>query len=130
MKKIISMVFLLILLLSAAMPTAYAAHHGNHQYGKTHSRSGRNQENCTNSCTFADENGDGICDNCKNVCPDCKTGKDKDGDGTCDDCGRCCHYADADNDGICDHQTNGARHKISQNSVKKSHCGKIRNRHH
>ena len=53
---------------------------------------------------YADEDGDGVCDNCGTACG-YRHYADEDGDGFCDNCGIACgyrHYADEDGDGVCD----------------------------
>ena len=53
---------------------------------------------------YADEDGDGVCDNCGTACGYWHYA-DEDGDGFCDNCGIACgyrHYADEDGDGVCD----------------------------
>ncbi len=112
MKKLICAVLALTLLLAAGVPTAFA-HGGGHrnctkndwcyQDGScikgTRCSSGGS---CVNHCRFADEDEDGICDNCQSQCLNCQEGKDEDGNGVCDSCGVCSHYLDEDQDGICD----------------------------
>ena len=135
MRKIICTLLAVALVLSAGVPTAFAAHHhGGHHGGhngscvqeKTCSQDG----NCVGNCQFVDEDGDGICDNCENICPDCQEAKDTDGNGICDGCDKCNHFKDENGDGICDHhhtkpQSSGncgsGSHKHSHHSGRHKH---------
>ena len=114
MKRMLCVMLAVLMLLPVFASTAFA--HGGHGHA-AQQRCVSNQVcknndncvtngNCTNNCQFADENNDGICDNCKNQCVNCGEAKDENADGICDDCGKCNHYADENNDGVCDHQAN------------------------
>lgn len=91
MKKILTFVLTAALVL-ALVPTAFA--HGNHN--------GKHQPAEPQTCRFADENKDGICDSCGRCFG--KNAVDQNGDGICDNCGEACdgHWTDEDGDGICD----------------------------
>lgn len=110
MKKLLSIVTVLALTVSMAGMTV-SAHGGRCGRG----RQGRNAASvyyCGNGCSFADEDGDGICDNCENrryYCGEDCSFTDDDGDGLCDTCGNSgyyckngCAFIDEDGDGICD----------------------------
>lgn len=87
MRKILSFVLVLAMMLSLLALSAYAAPGAG--------RRNRAAAKCTACTEFIDEDGDGSCDNCGFI--------DEDGDGVCDNCG----FIDEDGDGICDNCLNG-----------------------
>ena len=94
MKKIFAGMVTMVLILSVSATTAFAAGRGCGRY-------------------FADEDGDGVCDNAGSAC----SFADEDGDGVCDVCGSAHrdgtagagggNYVDADGDGVCDNYAAG-----------------------
>lgn len=151
MKKWICGILAAALLLPVLSATAFAAGHG---YKNGHHGSGCAQtetrrcvkstaaqsaascakkETCAEPCRYVDENGDGICDNCKNQCTECNAVLDENGDGICDKCKKRCHYRDADNDGICDQQETCGQRKnaVHRNAaVRKGHHNGHNGKHH
>ena len=92
-----------------------------------------NDQICTSQCRYTDENDDGICDHCENICAQCGVKKDENIDGICDDCGTCWHYSDDNGDGVCDHQTEytACREALHQNQARKRcHSGRNHRTHH
>lgn len=87
MRKLLTGIAAMGMVLSMGVTTAFAAGHG----------CGRN---------FVDADNNGVCDHYSTSCQFA----DADGDGICDNCGleRCgMGYVDADGDGICDHYAEG-----------------------
>lgn len=86
MKKLIACLTVLTLTVLAAGMTVSA--HGGHRSKGHHSNSeAKIVYRCTEDCTYCDDDGDGICDECGSKGYYCQ--KD-------------CTYCDEDNDGICD----------------------------
>ncbi len=127
MKRMVTGILILALVLSIGIATAYAAG----------PRRGRNYVDADqdgvwdfvgSQCNWQDANGDGICDNCGMRQGNCQQGSgrglgyvDQDGDGVCDNCGmrqgscqqdggRGCGYVDQNGDGVCDNWTSGGCH--------------------
>lgn len=140
MKRVLC-VLLALLMLPSLATTAFASGHG-----RGHGRhAGRNcvtcpsreasaaAETCADHCRYADENSDGICDNCRNQCPGCGETGDENEDGICDSCGTCSHYADENQDGLCDHQADCENRKqaVEQTPVRRNcHSGRKHRNHH
>lgn len=137
MKKILCVALAVLILLPVVSVTAFAHRHGGHGHS-SHPRSFRHSQNahlnhtqqshdgiCESKCSYADTDGDNICDNCENRCADCGETKDQDCDGICDNCGKCSHYADENKDGACDHQAACADRKkaFCKSAGKNSHHG-------
>lgn len=109
MKRVLTCILILALILALGMATAYAAgpRRGRSDAAGTWGLTGR-------QCNWQDANGDGICDNCgmgrdhcqQGGCPGCV---DLDSDGVCDNRGACRGqgYVDLDGDGVCDNRTSG-----------------------
>lgn len=118
MKKLLTGIIGLALVISVCSTTAFAAGHG---HGRHHTD--RNNDvvcdYCNTFCKFVDDNEDGICDNCgSNDCKKCTGYVDANGDGICDNYGSCiCGNGDS----ACDNLTAGT----SQNGsgLKQGHCG-------
>lgn len=125
MRKWICRTLAVLMLLPVFATTAIASGHG-HGGGHGHcavrkhvsSTCVKNEDceikyTCSDSCTYADEDHDNVCDNCENQCAGCGEAKDGNGDGICDGCGKCSHYRDDDTNGVCDHQEVCAERKQS-----------------
>lgn len=111
MKRVLSGILILALILALGMATAYAAgpRRGRSGAAGTWGLTGR-------QCNWQDANGDGICDNCDRSAVGCSGYVDQDGDGICDNCGMgrdhcqqdgCPGYVDQDGDGVCDNRMSG-----------------------
>lgn len=87
MKKFIS-VFLFVLMAASMLGMTVSAHGGHH--GRHHSSEKvKIVYHCAENCTYCDEDGDGICDECGNYGYYCEKDcafTDDDGDGICDNC--------------------------------------------
>lgn len=137
MKRWISSILVIMMLLPVLATTAFAHGHGHSTHHTTSHcttyKACKQEKTCTDSCKYVDENGDNICDNCKNECADCGKTQDENGDGICDNCGKCSHFLDEDGDGVCDHQEECAKRKQEEKTkvVKRHGCytGKHRNHH-
>lgn len=158
MKKWICSILVMLTVIPMLSLTAFASGHG---HGHGHESGGHSQkqcqptgvtevsqtvpstgmgrtdctkgELCTSQCSYVDENGDDICDNCANICTQCGMKKDEDGDGICDSCEHCLHYSDDNGDGVCDHRTEDAacRDTVHQNPARKRyHSGRNHGVHH
>lgn len=111
MKKLLSIVTALALTVGAAGMTV-SAHGGHHRGGRHSGTQTKTVYYCKNDCSYVDEDGDGVCDNCDSIGWYCSKNcayADEDGNGICDNCGThryyCkdgCAYIDEDGDGICD----------------------------
>jgi len=146
MKKMMCIILAVLILLPVFSVTAFASCHGGHGNGrhghsgygksfhydngnqKAHKNNAQQAHNgvCAGKCDYIDENGDNICDNCKNQCAQCGETKDENSDGICDNCGKCSHYADENKDDFCDHQTECASRKkaaCKSANKKSSHPG-------
>lgn len=108
MKRVLTGILILILVLALCMATAYAAgpRRGRSDAAGTWGLTGR-------QWNWQDANGDGICDNCGRNPVGCLGYADQDGDGICDNCGMaqgrcqqtgCPGYVDLDGDGVCDNR--------------------------
>jgi len=106
MRKFICVLLAVMMILSAGVPAAFAAHHGHHRRCIVPQVQAAPEDTAAEYCRFTDENQDDICDNCDNICSNCEKGRDEDCDGICDSCSKVCHKCDgakdADDDGICD----------------------------
>lgn len=110
MKKLLTVATVLALTVSMT-GIAVSAHGGHHGRGRQ-SRSTVSVYYCGRDCSYCDEDGDGICDNCENrryYCGEDCSFIDVDSDGLCDTCGNSgyycgngCFFSDEDGDGICD----------------------------
>lgn len=137
MRKLICSMLALALVLSAGIPTAFA-HNGNHHSGCVREGNCPQMDAGPETCVFTDADGNGICDNCKNVCPNCPEGKDEDKDGNCDTCGSCPHASDSNGDGVCDNhgdhhgkpQGNGSGGSHKGGHHKENHHSKGHGHHH
>lgn len=138
MKRVLC-AFLALLMLPVLATTAFASGHGSGHGRRTHQncaavrQTAAAAETCEDSCRYADENGDGICDNCRNQCAGCGETGDENGDGICDSCGTCSHYADENQDGLCDHQADCATRKKAAEQTpvrRKCHSGRKHRNHH
>ncbi|MDE6710207.1 MAG: hypothetical protein K2J76_06945 [Oscillospiraceae bacterium] len=86
MKKLLSIVTVLALTVLTAGMTV-SAHGGHNSKGHHTNAKTKIVYHCEKDCTYCDEDGDGICDECGNYGYYCE--KD-------------CTFTDADEDGICD----------------------------
>lgn len=105
MKKLLSAALAVIITASMLGVTAFA--HGGHHGGGYH-RSTKIVYHCEKDCTYCDEDGDGICDNCGNkgyYCSEDCNYIDEDGDGICDNCDTkgVCSYRPKTRRGRCHH---------------------------
>lgn len=107
MKKLVS-VFLSVLMTASMLGVTASAHGGHHGRGHCGSTKVKIVYHCENDCTYCDEDGDGICDECGNYgyycekdCSYC----DEDGDGICDNCDTkgVCSYKPKTRRGRCHH---------------------------
>ena len=85
MKKLIT--FVTVLALTALTAGMTVSAHGGHHNSQGKRQSSKIVYHCTEDCTYCDDDGDGICDDCGSYGYYCE--KD-------------CTYCDEDNDGICD----------------------------
>lgn len=95
MKKLLSILTVLALTVSMAGMTVSA--HGRHG-GRRGSTKAKIVYHCEEECSYCDEDGDGLCDECGNkgyYCSDDCAYIDEDGDGICDNC---------DTNGICSYR--------------------------
>lgn len=101
MRKLICVFMAVMMMLSAGIPVAFASHHGHNRRFAV-----RQVQEVPEYCQFADEDQNGICDQCKNICTECENSTDEDCNGVCDVCGNICHKCDGardiDSNGICD----------------------------
>lgn len=102
MKKLLSIVTVLALTILTAGMTV-SAHGGHHGRGYRDNTKVKIVYHCQEDCTYCDDDGDGICDECGNYgyycekdCSYC----DEDGDGICDNC---------DTKGVCSYKPKTAR---------------------
>lgn len=94
MKRAIVGVLTAAMVLSVGVTSAFAAGRGcGRGHGRNYSNANKNAvcSNYTGACSFVDEDGDGICDNCNGYHKNCLSGNG---------CGQ--NYTDADGDGVCD----------------------------
>lgn len=94
MKRAIVGVLTAAMVLSVGVTSAFAAGRGcGRGHGRNYSNANKNTvcSNYTGACSFVDEDGDGICDNCNDYHKNCLSGNG---------CGQ--NYTDADGDGVCD----------------------------
>lgn len=119
MKKVIAITAAVVLVLAIGVPAAFAMGHGfGHAAGTgapraAYAASGVGQKLADAQNVLeskAEAAGDIAQDDAGTAV--CSRFADEDGDGVCDNCGRGCgscpNYVDADNDGVCDNQ--GTRH--------------------
>lgn len=126
MKKLLTGIIALALVISVCSTTAFAAGHG---HGRRHAAVNNDVvcDYCTTFCQFVDDNEDGICDNCgSDTCKKCTGYVDANGDGICDNYGSCvcgngAGFTDADGDGVCDNLT--ACTSQNGSGLKQGHCG-------
>ena len=85
MKKLITCLTVLALAVGTSGMTVSA--HGGHHNTNSKRQSSKIVYHCTEDCTYCDDDGDGICDECGSKGWYCKND---------------CTYCDEDNDGICD----------------------------
>lgn len=108
MKKLITLIIVLALTV-CAVGTVVSAHGGHHRgSGGCGNTKVKTVYRCAEDCTYCDDDGDGVCDNCGNYGYYCEKGcafTDEDQDGICDNCDtkgvcsykpkarskRCCH---------------------------------------
>ncbi|MDE5578032.1 MAG: hypothetical protein K2J11_11670 [Oscillospiraceae bacterium] len=89
MKKLITCLTVLALAVGTAGMTV-SAHGGHHNSGHHTNAKTKIVYHCTEDCTYCDDDGDGICDECGSkgwYCKDDCTYCDEDNDGICDSCG-------------------------------------------
>ncbi|MDE6133655.1 MAG: hypothetical protein K2G04_09845 [Oscillospiraceae bacterium] len=103
MKKLLS-VFLSVFMTASALGVTAFAHSGHHDRGHHSSAKVKIVYHCEKDCTYCDDDGDGICDECGNYgyyctkdCSYC----DEDEDGICDNC---------DTKGVCSYRPKMSRH--------------------
>lgn len=87
MKKLLSI--LTVLALTVSMAGLSVSAHGHHRGGHHGSTKTKIVYHCEKDCSYCDEDGDGICDECGNYGYYCEkdcTFTDEDGDGICDNC--------------------------------------------
>ena len=105
MKKKMFVTLAALALAAAALAVPAAAHgHGGWNGDCRQAVSCLDADGTCGRGNYADEDGDGVCDNCGTACG-YRHYADEDGDGFCDNCGIACgyrHYADEDGDGVCD----------------------------
>lgn len=142
MKRWICSILVVTLLLPVLSATAFAhGHGGSHHQASAHCATDKvtkkkhtckQKQSCADSCQYADENGDNICDNCGNKCADCGETRDENADGICDSCGKCSRYQDKDGNGVCDHQEDCANRKNAEKpkTVKKPGCHAVKHKNH
>lgn len=126
MKRVLTCILILALILALGMATAYAAgpRRGRSDAAGTWGLTGR-------QWNWQDANGDGICDNCGRNAVGCSGYADQDGDGICDNCGMaqgrcqqagCPGYVDLDGDGVCDNRVVASRGCHNQGSGLRHGC--------
>lgn len=107
MRKIITSILTVTMIMTVCATTAFAA--------------GRGHEGNKGSCVNANNNR--VCNTNSVTC----SFKDADGDGICDDCGvkmnasKCKNFVDENNDGICDNHAEHICYKANTSAVKSSH---------
>lgn len=104
MKRMIFGILAALLVLSAVVPTAYAASREcrrNRDQTCAQDAACVQNESCAGVCEFVDSDEDGICDRCENRCSGCGEMRDENGDGICDHCGTCLHSADENGSSRC-----------------------------
>ncbi len=88
MKKLLS-VILAAAMTASMLGVTVSAHGGHHSKGHHTNAKTRIVYHCEKDCTYCDNDGDGICDECGNYGYYCEkdcTFTDDDGDGICDNC--------------------------------------------
>lgn len=97
MKKLLSVILTAVMTASVLCVTV-SAHGGHHSKGHHSNATTKIVYRCEKDCTYCDNDGDGICDDCGNYGYYCKKGctfTDEDEDGICDNC---------DTKGICSYK--------------------------
>ena len=124
MKKKMFVTLAALALAAAALAVPAAAHgHGGWNGDCRQAVSCLDADGTCGRGNYADEDGDGVCDNCGTACG-YRHYADEDGDGFCDNCGIACgyrHYADEDGDGVCD--SCGAVHIAQRHHSGNGHHG-------
>lgn len=105
MKKLLTVITVIALAVSMTgiAVSAHGGHHGRRQRGSDV----KIVYHCTEDCTYCDNDGDGICDECGNY-------------GYC--CEKDCSYIDEDGDGICDNCDTKGVCSYKSKKVRRGHC--------
>ena len=124
MKKKMFVTLAALVLAAAALAVPVAAHgHGGWNGDCRQAVSCLDADGVCGRGNYADEDGDGVCDNCGTACG-YRHYADENGDGLCDNCGTACgyrHYADENGDGLCDNC--GGVHTVQRHHSGNGHHG-------
>ena len=117
MKKLLSVILAVITAASMLGVTAFA-HGGHHEKGHHSNARVKIVYSCGEDCSYCDEDGDGICDECGNYgyyCTKDCTFTDDDGDGICDNC---------DSKGVCSYKSKAAKvtKARAERESRSTHC--------